>query len=950
MAKSNFIVRGGADFSNINKALTKTQEQFTGFQSKISKSMSLVKTALAGIAVGKIVKDSTQMAMTVESSINNISRTMGKSSSIFNKWALTQSKAYGMAKSEAFEYGAVYSNLISGFTKDTSETQKYTTQLLQASAVIASKTGRTIDDVSERIRSGLLGNTEAIEDVGIYAQVAMLKSTAAFKKMANGRTWDQLSYYEQQQVRIMSILEQANIKYGNSLAGTTATKQQFFIATLKNIQLNLGQAFLPIYNVILPALTSLASYIEKITAHLAAFSQALFGKSVQYQVNSTASAIDNQASSVSDLGDAAQAAGKKAQKAVAGFDELNIIGSKSSGSGSGAGSGGAGGSSVTPIETTNETNAVSALDKLKDAIQPTLEAFGRLKDALEKPINFVKNGIASFFNDVLVPIGKWTLGFGLPALLDVVTNLVNSIDWSKLTNAFINFNKALAPFAIAVGTGLIYFIQSIAELLTPVIAGTVSLFADAVNLLGNAIKSIPKEVAIAIGGAIGGLVTSILLFNTANSAIANITSLKGAIGGLLKVLTGNPLATLAIALGSLAGASLALGKAQWNASSVGKYVAKLNELFQSTDKLNNQIKETLKNNEEKRKDIESEYGAVSILSQKYFDLADKTKLTNQQQLLLKSYAQELIDKIPELSKLIDSQTGSYKGTKEEISSLIDKTKEYYLVQAAQDELINLAKEQYDAEKKLNTLEAERSGLLANIKQKQDEYNASLQTGSYQSRGLTDEQKKQIQHTQELDTEISALKNQLDTANNKILDTKKSQKDLNTEWDYATGYISKYSTTAKTSMDSFTTSVSTALSSVSTLVKNFKLPDLKVAVNVDTSALNNVTMYGKGVSNVISKYATGGFPDVGQLFIANEAGPELVGNIGNRTAVANQDQITSGIKQGVFEAVMAAMGNQGNRNQFSGDIIMQVGEEEIARVAMRGQQKINRRMSPIIQGV
>lgn len=62
------------------------------------------------------------------------------------------------------------------------------------------------------------------------------------------------------------------------------------------------------------------------------------------------------------------------------------------------------------------------------------------------------------------------------------------------------------------------------------------------------------------------------------------------------------------------------------------------------------------------------------------------------------------------------------------------------------------------------------------------------------------------------------------------------------------------------------------------------------------------------------YASGGFPDEGQMFIAREAGPEMVGTIGGRTAVANNDQIVEGIRQGVFEAVSAAMsGGQNDVN-------------------------------------
>ena len=58
------------------------------------------------------------------------------------------------------------------------------------------------------------------------------------------------------------------------------------------------------------------------------------------------------------------------------------------------------------------------------------------------------------------------------------------------------------------------------------------------------------------------------------------------------------------------------------------------------------------------------------------------------------------------------------------------------------------------------------------------------------------------------------------------------------------------------------------------------------------------------------YAEGGLPSVGEMFIAREAGPEMVGTIGNKTAVANNDQIVEGITRGVYNAMLAANGNGG----------------------------------------
>ena len=63
---------------------------------------------------------------------------------------------------------------------------------------------------------------------------------------------------------------------------------------------------------------------------------------------------------------------------------------------------------------------------------------------------------------------------------------------------------------------------------------------------------------------------------------------------------------------------------------------------------------------------------------------------------------------------------------------------------------------------------------------------------------------------------------------------------------------------------------------------------------------------------IPRLAEGGMVDQGQMFIAREAGPELVGNIGNRAAVANNDQIVSAVSKGVYQAVVQAMGQSGNQ--------------------------------------
>ena len=70
---------------------------------------------------------------------------------------------------------------------------------------------------------------------------------------------------------------------------------------------------------------------------------------------------------------------------------------------------------------------------------------------------------------------------------------------------------------------------------------------------------------------------------------------------------------------------------------------------------------------------------------------------------------------------------------------------------------------------------------------------------------------------------------------------------------------------------------------------------------------------------VSWYAQGGLVDTGELFVAREAGAEMVGRMGNHTAVANNDQIVQGIKQGVYEAVMSAMSQNNNSTTIKLDL-------------------------------
>lgn len=78
------------------------------------------------------------------------------------------------------------------------------------------------------------------------------------------------------------------------------------------------------------------------------------------------------------------------------------------------------------------------------------------------------------------------------------------------------------------------------------------------------------------------------------------------------------------------------------------------------------------------------------------------------------------------------------------------------------------------------------------------------------------------------------------------------------------------------------------------------------------------VFSGGSWKPIKKYAVGGLPNMGQMFVAREAGPELVGTLGGHTAVMNNDQIVSSVSYGVAQAVkeviqpLVKMGGGNNR--------------------------------------
>ncbi|VMY74598.1 TMP repeat family [Streptococcus pneumoniae] len=544
-------VKGTSD--RVKNATAKVREQSSSIGSAFGKLAKFAGFAILGKKLLDVGMYSTQTALEVSASMNQIKRQMGESSQSFLKWVNDNANAMNMGVGEATNYGAVYSNLFSGFIKDTNKLSAYTAKMLQTSAVVAEGSGRSITDVMERIRSGLLGNTEAIEDLGINVNVAMIKSTEAFKRFSNGQSWQQLDYQTQQQIRLMAILEQATAKYGDTLSNSVNGRISLFKSLMKDAALNLGNSMLPIINAIMPVLNSFAMVLKNVTAKLAEFIALMFNKKATVKdgvggaVGDMGNAMKDAAGGAGDLADAVDDAGdsaggladnlgdsaKNAKKAakellgLLGFDEINILqkpkdddaGGSGGGGKGGKGKGGGGGpfKDILPeVELTDMDNKFKSIfDGLGDKLKGLFDLFKKGFDAAFRP-----EGIKRI-KTALDQIAK-TMG-------EIVTDprVVNAFNRmaEKIAYALGQVTGSITTIGLGIG---VFLAESIANGLgrqkERIIRALVALF-DNVGNLSEAVGNIAQDFS----SAFYGVITSTGAVRIGSAIVSTLLSLTSTI-------------------------------------------------------------------------------------------------------------------------------------------------------------------------------------------------------------------------------------------------------------------------------------------------------------------------------------------------------------------------------------------------------------------------------------
>jgi hypothetical protein len=152
-------------------------------------------------------------------------------------------------------------------------------------------------------------------------------------------------------------------------------------------------------------------------------------------------------------------------------------------------------------------------------------------------------------------------------------------------------------------------------------------------------------------------------------------------------------------------------------------------------------------------------------------------------------------------------------------------------------------------------------------------------------------------------------------------------------------------------DNITSPISTKITGAWDKVKNFWSNTITPSIQNAAATVSNFFSGGVGVNlfpnvfkkngNKVGAYASGGFVTSGDLFMAREAGPEFVGSIGGRTAVANNDQIVEAVSDGVYRAMaplVSGIGKSDTRVYLDG------------REITAGQNRRNRMYGAALSGV
>lgn len=496
------VISTELDNSGIEKGLDKISGMLGGMKSILKEIADAVVTAFAFSRIVDFAVESSQAAMTLSDALNGLQSTLegqGRSFSAAQAFIEEYTKDGLIPATNAI---TAYKNLaMRGY--DDSQIQQVMQALKDASAY-GRQASFTMGEAVESATEGLKNeNSILVDNAGVTKNVAKMWEEYA---ASIGTTANNLTQQQKIQAEVTGILEESKYQAGDAatVAGTLSGQLQQLSFNFNNLKVAVGNAINPFVQTVLPIINSVIVAFVRLANAVATVVGILFGKAtvqtaaLAEQNNSVASSASAGAEAEKELADNTKAAGKAAKRALASFDELNIL---QFGSGSGSDS-----SAGVSTGTTSSGNAVAGIE-VEDTVSPKLQA---IADAVREAIGAFQQlgnliaGEISFgeFIESLTPLQS--------AILSVAA-CISAIAVAALGMSA--FNKISAFFKIIKDMKATSFIGKIAEVFILAASGS-GTFSEKINQLGYAIKLVfgPGSVIMGIGTVVGGAVLAVTNF------------------------------------------------------------------------------------------------------------------------------------------------------------------------------------------------------------------------------------------------------------------------------------------------------------------------------------------------------------------------------------------------------------------------------------------------------
>lgn len=446
MAKSNFIVRGGADFSGIAREMQKTQKQMSAFQNNIKQNMSGIGTAfkvaigyISFKAVKGIVKATTSIASDLTETQNVVDVVFGSMAKDINDFSKIAIEQFGLSELSAKKYSSTMGAMLKSSGLAGGAVRDIAMDLTKLSADMASFYNLDNEVAFQKIMSGMSGMTMPLKELGINMNIANLEAYALARGIK--KPFRNMSQAEQTIIRYNYLLSVTNDAQGDFARNshTWANQTKILSQQWEILKGTIGAGFI---NALMPVVKWLNIIIKRIQVaaeYFKAFTRLIFGDAeISSQggvtVEQLADSLGDAEEGFSDAGKAGKKAAKDLKGALVGFDEINQLADKA-GDGADGLIDGIGG--VAPVDLGKATKGeldidTSGLEKFTDAVKNFFEplkninldnlkqALANLKEAMFPLTQTFFSGLHWAFTNIFAPLAKLTIETVLPAFLNTL--------------------------------------------------------------------------------------------------------------------------------------------------------------------------------------------------------------------------------------------------------------------------------------------------------------------------------------------------------------------------------------------------------------------------------------------------------------------------------------------------------------------------------------------------